>query len=280
MKVSVPLSVTLPAYGVLFAESVHATDFQMPVRADPFHKVFYVLAGSVGLHTGAGPEGLLPAGSTFIVPAGRAHQLRDVTPSTLLLLCLSDEFLARDPDLPAVWRELIRPNRRRLTLNRPARERVERLWRRAMLEKTHAQIGGAITVRTLAAQLLVLLARQQSPTGQESAAVRVAAVARELRETFYDEWDLDRAAARAGLSRRRFTELFRQATGRSFADELNSLRLVHAGRLLRAGEHSVVGVMFSCGFNDVSHFYRLFRQHYGAPPRRWLEQHAPRNGRA
>ena len=36
------------------------------------------------------------------------------------------------------------------------------------------------------------------------------------------------------------------------------------------GEHSIMGVMFSCGFNDVSHFYRMFRQRYGAAPRAWL----------
>jgi AraC-like DNA-binding protein len=277
VKVSEPISVALPSYGVLFAESVHATDFQMAERQDPFHKLFYVLAGRVRYHTAGEAEQTLATGAVVVVPQGQRHHLTDVEPSTLLLLCLTERFLGADPDLPGLWQELARPARRKLELNRPARERVERMWRRAMLEKSHAHTGGGITVRTVAAQLLVLLARQQPSPSADAAAMRVAAVARELRETFYDDWNVDRAASRAGLSRRRFTDLFRVETGRSFADELNNLRLEHAARLLRGGEHTVLGVMFSCGFSDVSHFYRLFRQRFGKPPKRWLlDQQKPR----
>jgi AraC-like DNA-binding protein len=270
MKVSQPISVTLPAYGVLFAESVHATDFRMPERVDPFRKVFYVLAGCIRYRAGGAEAEVLPAGTVVLVPRGQPHQLEDVEASTLLLLCLTDAFVGRDPDLPDLWAQLVK--RRRLDLNRPARERAERMWRRAMLEKTHAHVGGGVTVRTLAAQLLVLLARQHSARTPDAAPVRVAAVARELRETFYDDWNVDRAAARAAMSRRRFTELFRSLQGRSFAEELQDLRLAHAARLLQGGEHSVLGVMFSCGFSDVSHFYRLFRVRYGAPPKRWVQE--------
>jgi AraC family L-rhamnose operon regulatory protein RhaS len=97
----------------------------------------------------------------------------------------------------------------------------------------------------------------------------VGAVVREIEETFYDQWDLDKAAGRTGLSRRRFTDLFRDVSGKTFAEFLTGIRLSHAARLLEGGEHSVTGVIFSCGFNDVSHFYRLFRQRYGSPPGKW-----------
>ncbi|MGH8017324.1 MAG: helix-turn-helix domain-containing protein, partial [Opitutaceae bacterium] len=92
--------------------------------------------------------------------------------------------------------------------------------------------------------------------------------ARAFEETFFDEWSLDRAASRAGLSRRRFSELFRIETSDTLLGHLTEVRLQHARRLLRAGEHSVMGVMFSCGFNDVSHFYRLYRRRFGEPPGR------------
>jgi AraC-like DNA-binding protein len=270
VKLSRPLSVTVPDYGVLFAESVHASDFEMAERSDSFHKVLYVLDGRTEYSdTSQSPAPMAP-GTVLMVPRQTRHRLRDLEPSTLLLLCFTERYLSLDPDLPQLWKTLTGQSRR-IELTRPARERAERMWRRAMLEKTFAGTGGGVTVRTLAAQLLVLLARQQSIVAAQEPLVRVAAVARELRETFYDDWNVDRAAARAGLSRRRFTDLFRTATGRTFADELTDLRLSHAAHLLRAGEHSILGVMFSCGFGDVSHFYRLFRQRYGAPPKRWLQ---------
>ena len=79
-------------------------------------------------------------------------------------------------------------------------------------------------------------------------------------------------AARAGLSRRRFSDLFRAGKGCTFWEFLNEHRLEHAAKLLRTGNHSVTGVAFSCGFNDLSHFYRLFRGRFKQPPRAWLAQ--------
>jgi AraC-like DNA-binding protein len=48
--------------------------------------------------------------------------------------------------------------------------------------------------------------------------------------------------------------------------------LAHAAKLLRGREHSLLGVIFTCGFNDVSHFYRMFRRRYGAAPGAWLSR--------
>jgi AraC family L-rhamnose operon regulatory protein RhaS len=177
-----------------------------------------------------------------------------------------------DEDLAKLWDQLMRVPQRRLQLTRPVRQRIEHLWRRAMLEAAHARTGGTVMARTLAAQLLVQLARLPSSSAGDDAKQRIASVAKEIDETFFDDWSLDRAAARAGMSRRRFSELFREASGRTMWDYLNDRRLTHAAQLLKAGERSITGVMFSCGFNDLSHFYRLFRARHGAPPRQWAER--------
>jgi Transcriptional regulator containing an amidase domain and an AraC-type DNA-binding HTH domain len=270
MKVSRPLAVKLPDYGVLFAASAHAIEFHMAERADSFHKLLYVLEGETIYRESGTPEALrAEAGTMIVVPRRVRHALADTRPTTLLLLCLTQQFLESDPDLPDVWRELTSASRRHLALSRPGRQRIEHAWQRAMLETAHARIGGGVTARALAAQILVQLARLPAAGPADDATRRVIAVTREIEETFFDQWDLDRAAARAGLSRRRFTELFRTANRRTFWEHLNTLRLDHAARLLRAGEHTINGVIFSCGFNDVTHFYRLFRARYGAPPRTW-----------
>jgi len=269
MKTSRPLSVTMPAAGVLFAESVHASDFQMAARTDPFHKLLYVLRGAVTLaEPGRRAEGAT-AGTLLVIPAGTGHQIRDERSSTLLLLCLAPAFLEADPELPALWRELAGRNERRLALSRPTQHQVESAWRRAMLEGVHRRPGALVLHRALAAQILVTLVRLPASQPASDPLTRVAAVRRELEHTFYDEWNLDRAAVRAGLSRRHFSTLFRQAAGRTFWEHLTELRLDHAAALLRQGEHSVTGVVFSCGFGDVSQFYRLFRARFRRPPREW-----------
>lgn len=272
MQTSRPLTITLPAAGVLFAESAHTGDFQMAPRTDPFHKLLYVLRGRIACHEPDRAPESIAAGMLLVIPAGWEHELRDEQPSTLLLLCLSPAFLRTDPELPALWRELAGRPERRIALSRPTQHQVESVWRRAMLERVHRQPGSLTTSRALAAQLLVTLARLPVRKPATAPLTRVAAVAREMEVTFYEAWNLDRAATRAGVSRRHFSGLFRQVAGRTFWERLTDLRLAHAAQLLQQGDHSVTGVVFSCGFGDVSQFYRLFRQRFRLPPKQWARQ--------
>jgi AraC family L-rhamnose operon regulatory protein RhaS len=271
MKTSRPLMVNVPAGGVRFAESVHEADFRMTARQDPFHKVIYVLAGRV--RWSGGPERLAEAeaGDVLVLPAGESHRLEDRETATLLLLGLASDLVAADVELGRVWAHLGRPGRGLIPLDVPARRGLEAWWRRALLEQAHERRGQGVLLRSLAAQVLVTLARRPPRAKGGAAADRVETVGRHLEETFYEEWTLDRAAKRAGLSRRRFSELFRAATGQTFTQRLTELRLTHAARLLRSGEHTVVGVIFSCGFGDVSNFYRLFRARHGVTPKAWME---------
>ncbi len=271
-----PIPVAMPPHGVVFAESIHGTDFRMPMRADPFHKLLYVLHGRIllrDLH--ANREIAAGPGTLLTVEAGTVHQLRDEAPASLLLLGLAPRWVRAEPNRRALWRTLAAQSPRHVPAGRPASLRFENLWRGALLEQAAARPGAAVALHALAAQILVTLARLPAPTRRtDTAARRVEAVARELADTFYDDWTLDRAAARAGLSRRRFSELFRAHARATFLARLTQLRLDHATALLRQGNHTVTGIAFSCGYRDLSHFYRVFRRRHGCPPGEWLHARA------
>lgn len=270
MPVSRPIPVTLPAHGVVFAESVHGPGFRMAERADRFHKLLYVLHGRV---TCAGPGGRppvpAPAGSVLCIPAGDRHRITDTAPPTLLLVCFSQAFLRREPGLAELWRRLTGGRGVGLRPGPVWGHRFEGLWRAAIVEQAGAQIGRETAIGAAAGTILVSLARRPAEPTADHARRRVEAVARELAETFYEPWSLERACARAAMSRRHFSSLFRTVTGRTFLAELTERRLTHAARLLRAGRHSVLGAAFSSGYGDLSHFYRRFRARHGRPPGAW-----------
>lgn len=272
MKVSKPLAVTLPASGVYFAESVHAQDFAMSPRADAYHKLVYVLRGRVAYREERREPVTAAAGALLLVPMGARHALEDEEPSTLLLLCLSEAFLGEESELAEAWAAWAAA--RTLGLGGATRRGLEGLWRRALVERSYPRAGGSAAARALALQVLVLIARQPRAKKRDDAASRVAAVAREVEETFFEKWSLDGAAERAGLSRRHFSAHFRAALGRTFWEHVTAVRLAHAAELLARGEHSITGVIFACGFGDVSQFYRLFRAQYGCPPKAWSDARA------
>ena len=273
MAVFRPIPVTLPTHGVVFAESVHAPGFQMPERIDAFHKVIYVLQGRVDFsEPSAGRPVTALAGTVLCVRNGTRHRITDVEPPTLLLLCFSPQFLARDAALETLWRGLTGKRTACLRPDRPWGQRFESHWRAAIVEQSASLPGRETAIRTVADNILVSLARLPAAPATDQARRRVEAVTRQMAETFYEPWSLADACARAGMSRRHFSNLFRELTGRSFLEELTELRLSHAANLLADGRHSVVGAAFSSGYGDLSHFYRLFRQRHGQPPKAWAER--------
>ncbi|MES2694609.1 MAG: AraC family transcriptional regulator [Verrucomicrobiota bacterium] len=272
MKTSRPVAVTLPASGVYFAESVHAQDFAMSVRADGYHKLIYVLRGRVRYREEKKPVATVAAGALLLVPARVRHAFEDEEPSTLLLLCLSDAFVREEEELAVLWRGWVGAGSRTIAIGAATRRALEGLWRRALLERSYPRAAGAAAERALALQVLVQVARQPKAKRVEDAASRVAAVAREVDETFFERWTLDGAAERAGMSRRHFSAQFRAAMGRTFWEHLTEVRLAHAAELLTRGGHSITGVIFACGFGDVSQFYRLFGARFGKAPKAWAEK--------
>ena len=262
-----PVSVAVGSRAAVFAESVHGSGFRMGARRDPFHKIIYVVRGSISLERDGkilrGSEG-----SCFAVAAGELHRIHDLSPSTLLLLCLGREFVSSSPDRSALWERIHRINNGAGV--RHARATFERLWRVALFEQNAEPAGHGLQINCCAYQILLHLARLRRAERDASAPARVAEVLREMERSFHDPWDIDGAAAKAGVSRHYFTKLFRRTAGSSFLEKLTALRLDHAASLLEQGGHSVAGAAFACGFGDLSHFYRVFKNRFGHPPGQWL----------
>lgn len=75
-------------------------------------------------------------------------------------------------------------------------------------------------------------------------------------------------AARHGVSARHAQRLFEES-GVTFTEYLTEQRLAAAHRRLRgsaAAQTAISSIAYDCGFSDVSHFNRLFRQRYGCTP--------------
>ena len=81
-----------------------------------------------------------------------------------------------------------------------------------------------------------------------------------LNRNFKKDISLGEAAKISAMSEVAFSRFFKKKTGNSFVDTLNEIRLGHASRLLIDTTQSINEVAFSCGFNNMSHFNRLFKR--------------------
>lgn len=75
----------------------------------------------------------------------------------------------------------------------------------------------------------------------------------------------------ANLSQEHLTRSFQRYLGVTPTEFINAKRLSYAAELLLTQDLPVIDVGVQCGFNSQSHFYRLFTQRYGCPPRAFRE---------
>lgn len=270
MRTNAPVPVSMPTHGVRAIESIHTRQFRMGAERHDFHELYFLFRGSLRYFEGNHPEPrYLTEGCLYLIPPGTLHRVEDQGEVTLLILAMNVDYTDRDGARAEVLRHLAARPSRAMRPDTSARARIERSFRAILVEQTRPRLGSDLAIQAEAASILLTLARLPDDCSESNSHTRVSAVLRELEETFFEEWDIDMAARRAHLSRRRFSMIVREITGESFIDLRNRLRLQHAALLLSEHRHTIAGAAFSSGFQDLAHFYRLFRRQYGAAPGRW-----------
>ena len=263
-----PVPMVFLPNGIALIESRHGNAFSMEFKKDGFHKLALVLEGSGRLHMGNRFLGLQAPGLA-VIPRDLKHKFVDDpgNPLWIYLLGLKSPvfpgaaLISSTFKRPCVFHDSELAMRAATTLRRMLFE-----TRSPSPESPDYQLG-------LAALLLVDIIRLggRETSGGESHS-RMRAYVAELRQTFWMQETVGMAAARLGLSERHFSNLFRAGTGTTWLDYVRGLRMAHAARLLRETSLPIKSVAFECGYNNISHFYRLFMHTHLVTPHEWRAQ--------
>jgi AraC-like DNA-binding protein len=71
------------------------------------------------------------------------------------------------------------------------------------------------------------------------------------------------------LGRSQFHALFKAETGQTFTEFLAGIRCDKAAELLVNSDRTILDIAVSCGFNNLSHFYHVFKSRKGMSPKRY-----------
>ena len=82
-------------------------------------------------------------------------------------------------------------------------------------------------------------------------------------DNFNQHISLDEIADLVSMTVPAFCRFFKKTTGKTFTKLVNEYRVVHATKLLSESQTSITDICFECGFNNFSHFNKLFKEFTG-----------------
>ena len=83
---------------------------------------------------------------------------------------------------------------------------------------------------------------------------------------------LDEIAGKVSMTVPAFCRYFKKVTGKTFTQFVNEFRIVHATKLLAENPTSITDICFESGFNNFSHFNKLFKKFTGKSPLKYRNE--------
>jgi AraC-like DNA-binding protein len=101
--------------------------------------------------------------------------------------------------------------------------------------------------------------------GQDTS--RIDTVYSYVRTHFQESILLDDVAELINMTVPSFCRYFKRITGKTFIEFVNEFRIVHACKLLSEEKYAIADVCFESGFNNFSHFNKVFKAKTGKNPK-------------
>lgn len=96
---------------------------------------------------------------------------------------------------------------------------------------------------------------------------RIEKVRKYISEHYTEKIRLAQLAEIVGMSTAAFSRFFKLRTGGSLSDYIINIRLGYATRLLVDSTMSIAEICYSCGFNNLSNFNRIFKSKKDCSPK-------------
>lgn len=168
-----------------------------------------------------------------------------------------------------------------IRLNLQERMQAEELLLSLLTELSERPPGYQLHIRNMAIELLLFTSRhvlrrktlpavELTPVQQ-----KVTDIIRHINLYYKEPLHLDDIAKQFYVSKGHLCRVFKEVTGFGFTQYINITRVKEAENLLRETNWSVTQISEQCGFENFSHFGRVFKKLAGLSPRayRKLEHH-------
>lgn len=275
-----PISIDFPDYGICIAESHHDRHFMMEPMYNHYTKIYYIVDGIADCYVNSNPV-QLEKEHLFVVPSEIPHYLKDKDNYPLSLYILAVEMscmekLSTFSEQINLLNQLAQTKLRPLTRHDYGPYEIPSMFRKILNEQVARADGFVPAIQATLLNLIVAINRiyENTPaTSQIDSAnptfARIQKVADYISRNFYEPISIDNMAKMACLSIRQFTNQFKAVYGVTFTQYLHYQRIHYAQKMLAETNQKIATICFESGFNDLAHFYRVFKKITKKSPRKY-----------
>jgi len=272
----------LPNFPFAIVHTVNRTeDFNRERRFKrEFWKITYIVSGTgrILISDSAFP---IHAGSIFMShPEAVTTYDMETTSLELYNILFDRSFLDHDIEslkdhfqFFAIFSDSFRQEDNATIYIQNANQRIRNLIREMENEDQEKATNYRVFLKLQLLELLILMLRSGERQMRSASREKIAAFIHHILKTSYKEKiTLARLAKQVGMTPNHLCLLYRQINGNSIIADLKKIRLEHAATMLTAERHKISEVCCECGFQDLSYFYRSFKQYYGCNPGKYREK--------
>ncbi|KEZ93395.1 helix-turn-helix domain-containing protein [Nonlabens ulvanivorans] len=93
-----------------------------------------------------------------------------------------------------------------------------------------------------------------------------------INQNFQNHIPLEEIASQVSMTVPAFCRYFKKTSGKTFTKIVNEYRVVHATKLLSETQLSITDICFDCGFNNFSHFNKIFKEFTGKSASKYRQE--------
>ncbi len=143
---------------------------------------------------------------------------------------------------------------------------VLNIYERMLWEFTEKQVGYRDIMRGYVIELLVIICRLKLSVDSKRTQ-KMLEILEHINVHYNETIKVEDLAAVAGFSPSHFRRLFKSLTGKTLTLYVQMLRVQEACKLLKNKENNVEQIAQAVGYNDIKHFYTVFKRITGKLPK-------------
>ncbi|GBF73780.1 hypothetical protein PA598K_02100 [Paenibacillus sp. 598K] len=262
------LEIETYGHDIYLYEKKHSQKYEFADHYHDIHQIVYALEGT-GTVAIEGRQHTISPGRAAIMTPGTVHSIRSESKLTLLVVALADQtFLASELAGRVFQRSRV------VSLSAHLDNEIRRLLRTMLFEQARQPEFYTVALSCHLTEICLIFHRtlQTEEPPVDLNYVRAESIRDYIDTYFYDISNLTSdIASKLGISSRHADNIFKEYYHVTPRKYLAEVRIEHSRKQLAETDKDIVTICFEAGYENLSTFYRLFKNATGLSPNKYRQ---------